>query len=67
MSDLVKTGYGYDYRGVAITRTSAGEFTFGIISKFNSRPLSMKLSEARSEIDKYLANGATIERYRIKI
>lgn len=71
MSDLIKTDYGYDYRGVAITRTKSGEFIFRFVQdftkEFNYRgTLSMKLSEARAEIDKHLANGATVEGYRIK-
>jgi hypothetical protein len=63
---LIKTDYGYDYRGVAITRTKSGEFTYGTIAKFNYRPMPMKLWEIVVEIDKHLANGATVERYRVK-
>jgi hypothetical protein len=65
--DLIKTNYGYDYRGIAITRTKTGEFTYGQISKFNYRPMPMKLAEVLAEINAHLDNGATIERYRIKI
>ena len=66
MSKLIKTDYGYDYLGVAITRTKSGEFTYGTISEFNHRPLAMKLAEVCREIDSHLINGATIERMRIK-
>ena len=62
---LIKTDYGYDYRGVAITRTKLGEFTYGTISKNYYRPMPMKLAEVIAEIDGHLDNGATIERYRI--
>jgi hypothetical protein len=65
-AQLIKTAYGYDYRGVAITRTKSGEFTYGKISQFNYRPASMKLAEVLVEIDEHLAKGATVERYRIK-
>ena len=67
---LIKTNLGYDYRGVSITRTSAGEFTYGKIFPSNDflRPLPMKLSECKAEIDDYLDNkGATVERYRVKV
>jgi hypothetical protein len=63
---LIKTDYGYDYRGVAITRTKSGEFTYGTISKIYYRPMPMKLAEVIAEIDTHLAKGATVERYRIK-
>ena len=65
---LVKTDYGYDYRGVSITRKKSGEFTFDKIWKFNSRPLPMKLRECVADIDNCLDNlGATVERYKIKV
>lgn len=64
---LTKTDYGYDYRGVAITRTKSGEFTYSKISKFYHRPLPMKLAEVIAEIDMHLDNGAIIERCRIKV
>lgn len=67
MANLVKTDYGYDYKGVAITRTKSGQFTYGRVSDFVYRPLSMKLSEVIAEIDQHLENGATVERYRIKV
>ena len=66
MNKLVKTDYGYDYRGVAIIRTKSGEFVYNKVSRFYSRPLEMKLSEVVAEIDEHLNNGATVERFRIK-
>jgi hypothetical protein len=63
---LIKTTYGYDYRGVAITRTKSGEFTYGQISQFHYRPMPMKLAEVLAEIDEHLTKGASVERYRIK-
>jgi hypothetical protein len=65
--ELVKTEYGYDYRGVSITRTKSGGFTYGKVSRFNYTPTPMKLAEVIEEIDRHLENGATVERYRIKI
>jgi len=65
--NIIKTDYGYDYRGVAITRTKTGEFTYGKISEFNYLPLPMKLAEVMAEIDAHLDNGGTVERYRIKV
>jgi hypothetical protein len=67
MSNLVKTDYGYDYQGVAITRTKSGQFTYSKVSNFVYRPMPMKLSEVIAEIDEHLANGATVERYRVKV
>ena len=67
---LIKTDYGYDYRGVSITRTSKGDFTYGKIFPNDDfvRPVPMKLTECKAEIDNYLDNkGATVERYRIKV
>jgi hypothetical protein len=66
-AQLIKTAYGYDYRGVSITRTKKGEFTYDVLSKFYYRPLPMKLAEVIAEIDAHLDKGATIERYRIKV
>ena len=65
---LVKTDQGYDYRGVSITKCKDGGFTYGRIDKFNYRTASRLLKECVSEIDNYLdEQGATIERYRIKV
>jgi len=63
---MTKTDYGYDYRGVAITRRKIG-FTYGRITEFNHRTYPKTLKECISEIDNYLdVLGATVERYRIK-
>ncbi len=66
-AQLIKTAYGYDYRGVSITRTKKCEFTYDQISKFYYRPMPMKLAEVVAEIDTHLDNGAVVERYRIKV
>ena len=64
---LTKTEYGYDYRGVAITRCKIG-FTYSRITKFNHRPYAITLKECMSEIDHHLdVAGASVERYRIKV
>jgi hypothetical protein len=66
-NQLIKTEYGYDYRGVAITRRKRG-FTFGRISEFNYNSSVGSLKECCASIDNYLDNlGAKIERYRIKV
>lgn len=64
---MTKTDYGYDYRGVAITRRSGG-FTYGRITEFNHRTYPKTLKECIGDIDNYLDFvGATVERYRIKV
>ena len=64
---LIKTDYGYDYRGVAIIRHKNGEFSFNKITKFNSKPLPSTLADIQTQIDNLLNAGATVERYRIKV
>lgn len=65
---LIKTDYGYDYRGVSITRGKDGGFTYGRVSKFNYTTATRLLKECVSEIDAYLdTKGATVERYKIKM
>jgi len=66
-NQLIKTDYGYDYRGVAISRRKNG-FSFCRIANFNYKSYSQTLTQCVADIDNYLDNlGATVERYRIKL
>lgn len=62
---LEKTAYGYDYRGVSITKAKGG-FTFSYIAKVgHGVTVPDTLKRVTAKIDDLLSRGATVERFRI--